>query len=94
VRLNPINEKRADRRRSPISVGAGYHFFTKGVGEATPVGESRAPNEQKAAHGRGLLDLLSGDCPERCDSVPGNRYPAARRLSAEDLPERRSATIS
>ena len=27
-------------------------------------------------------------------SGPGNRYPAARRLSAEDLPERRSATIS
>src|SRR4051812_14979885 len=72
-----------------------------GAGEARAVGGSgadrripRALNEQKAAHGRGLLDLLNGDCPERSHSVLGNRYPAARRLSAEDLPERRSATIS
>jgi hypothetical protein len=49
-------------------------------------------DRKKAAHPRGLLPYISnGISRPRPEKIT---YPAARRLSAEDLPERRSATIS
>jgi hypothetical protein len=101
VPLNLIAEKQADfgcDRFQELSVTIS---LLRGLREgatlalSSSIAKSLASNEEKRPrHGRGLLTYSNGDSPGRCRASRKIAYPAARRLSAEDLPERRSATIS